>query len=221
MGDTRRWYGRGSRPRMTSKRIFDITLGSIGLVLASPLMLASGLIVRATMGRPVLFRQERLGYLGRPFVLLKFRTLRDLRDEHGIALPDDQRLPRVGRLLRRTSLDELPELVNVLRGEMSLVGPRPLLPEYRTRYTNEQWRRHEMPPGITGAVPAYGRNALPWPEKLELDVWYVDNWSRWLDLRLLVLTVWKAIVGSGVNAQGHVTMPPFEGSRHETEGEKA
>jgi len=221
MGDTRRWYGRGSRPRMTSKRVFDITLGSIGLVLASPLMLVSGLIVRATMGRPVVFRQPRLGYLGRPFVLLKLRTLRDHRDEHGVPLPDDQRLPAVGRLLRRTSLDELPELVNVLRGDMSLVGPRPLLPEYRTRYTNEQWRRHDMPPGIAGPVPAYGRNALPWPEKLALDVWYVDNWSAWLDLRLLVLTVWKAIVGSGVNAQGHVTMPPFEGSMQEAEGEKA
>jgi lipopolysaccharide/colanic/teichoic acid biosynthesis glycosyltransferase len=205
---------------MTSKRVLDAALASIGLVVSSPLVLLCALIVRTTMGRPVLFRQERLGYLGQPFILLKFRTLRDARDEQGTPLPDAERLPRVGRVLRRTSLDELPELVNVLRGEMSLVGPRPLLPEYRAGYTKEQWRRHDVPPGIAGPVPAYGRNALSWPEKLTLDVWYVDNRSAGLDLKLLILTVWNAVVGQGVSAPGHATMPPFEGSTRRTEGEQ-
>jgi sugar transferase EpsL len=211
MEDTSRWYGRGAIPHMRIKRAIDVGLSAAGLVLASPFLLISGLIVRAGIGGPVLFRQERLGYLGRPFVLVKFRTLRDVRDASGHLLPDEYRMTRAGRWLRRTSLDELPELVNVLRGEMSLVGPRPLLPEYRSRYSQLQWRRHEMPPGIAGPVPAYGRNALTWPDKFALDIWYVDNWSLSLDLKLLRRTIWKAIVGGGVSAHGHATMPPFDG----------
>ena len=194
------------------KRAFDIVVSAFLLFLFSPLFLVISLLIRLTMGSPVFFRQERLGYQGRPFVLYKFRTMNDERDEQGNLLPDEQRLTRLGRFLRSTTLDELPELINVLKGEMSLVGPRPLLVDYRDLYTPEQWRRHEMPPGMAGPVLADGRNLLDWEEKFRRDVWYVDNWSLWLDFKILALTAWKVITREGVSAEGHVTMPKFTGT---------
>ena len=151
-----------------------------------PILLVTALIIRITMGSPVLFRQMRPGLQGKPFVMYKFRTMLDLRDEDGNVLPDEQRLTGVGRFLRSTSIDELPELINVLKGEMSLVGPRPLLMEYLDRYTPEQARRHNVKPGITGWAQVNGRNAISWEDKFKLDVWYVDNWSLWLDIKILI-----------------------------------
>jgi lipopolysaccharide/colanic/teichoic acid biosynthesis glycosyltransferase len=195
------------------KRAFDIVVSLTALTLLSPLMALIALAIRLSMGTPVLFRQPRLGYQGRPFVLYKFRTMNDNRDEQGNLLPDEQRLTRLGRFLRSLTLDELPELFNVLRGEMSLVGPRPLLVDYRDLYTPEQWRRHEMPPGMAGPVLADGRNALDWEEKFKRDVWYVDHWSLWLDFKILARTAWKVLKREGVSAEGHVTMPKFTGSK--------
>jgi carbamoyl-phosphate synthase large subunit len=192
------------------KRGLDLAVASVTLVVLSPVWLLIGCVVLATMGRPILFRQTRLGYEGRPFVLYKFRTMTDARDESGDLLPDAERLTRLGRLLRHTTLDSLPELFNVLRGDLSIVGPRPLLPEYRDRYTPEQWRRHEVRPGMAGPVLAEGRNALPWDEKFRWDVWYVDNWSLRLDMKIFAQGVWKALKGEGVHAPGHATMPRFE-----------
>ena len=193
------------------KRAFDITVSLTVLTLLSPLMALIALAIHFTMGPPLFFSQPRLGYQGRPFTVLKFRTMTDERDEQSNLLPDEQRLTRVGRFLRSTTLDELPELINVLRGEMSLVGPRPLLVEYGDLYTPEQWRRHEMPPGMAGPVLSSGRNILSWEEKFALDVWYVDNWSLWLDLRILAQTALKVLKREGVSAEGHATMPRFEG----------
>ena len=206
------WTQRASHRARIVKRGFDIVLSLLGLATSAPLLLLISLAVGRVMGRPVVFRQERLGYLGLPFSLWKFRTMLDARDGQGNLLPDERRLTSLGRFLRRSSLDEVPELINVLRGDMSMVGPRPLLPEYRDRYTAEQWRRHEMPPGIAGPVQAYGRNTLDWEQKLALDVWYVDNWSPWVDFKLLMLSLRAALTGRGVSADGHATMPPFEGS---------
>lgn len=186
-----------------------------GLVLAVPLALAIGLAVRLAMGRPVLFRQLRPGLGGEPFELLKFRTMRDARRADGTELPDAERLTRLGRLLRRISLDELPELVHVLRGEMSLVGPRPLLMEYLDRYTAEQARRHQVRPGITGWAQVHGRNALAWEERFRLDVEYVERLSLGLDLRILARTAGQVVAqvftGTGVSAAGHATSPKFRG----------
>ena len=176
-----------------AKRILDITLTALALPLLAPLMGAIALAIYVTMGRPITFRQERPGLHGRPFILLKFRTMTDARDAAGNLLPDGERLLPLGRFLRSTSLDELPELLNVLRGEMSLVGPRPLLMRYLDRYTPAQARRHEVKPGITGWAQVNGRNALTWEERFALDVWYVDHWSLGLDLRILVLTAWKVL----------------------------
>jgi len=197
--------------RTIVKRLFDFFLAGIGLVILSPVMILVALLVWVNMGRPVLFRQLRPGLHGRLFVLYKFRTMKDLRDERGNLLPDEQRLTRLGRFLRSTSLDELPELLNVLKGDMSLVGPRPLLPQYLDRYTPEQARRHEVKPGITGWAQVNGRNAITWEEKFALDVWYVDNWSLWLDLKILVLTLVKVLRREGISAEGEATMPEFMG----------
>lgn len=195
-----------------SKRLFDLVV----LVLTAPLWLtalgAASLSVWLALGRPIFFRQQRPGRHGRIFELLKFRTMTDACDDQGKLLPDAQRLTPFGRWLRSTSLDELPELVNVLKGEMSLVGPRPLLVQYLPRYTPEQARRHEVPPGLTGWAQVNGRNALGWDEKFRLDVWYVDHRSMWLDLRILVLTAWKVLRRDGINAAGEATMPEFMGS---------
>ncbi len=165
------------------------------------------------MGRPIFFKQARPGLYGKPFVLYKFRTMLDLRDQTGKMLPDERRLTSFGRWLRSTSLDELPVLFNVLKGDMSLVGPRPLLMEYLDRYTTEQARRHEVKPGITGWAQINGRNAISWEEKFALDVWYVDNWSLLLDFRIIFLTILKVLKHEGISADGHVTMPEFKGSR--------
>ena len=194
------------------KRSFDLLLTVPGLVLLIPLLLVVAFMISKRLGRPVIFQQVRPGRDGRPFRMYKFRTMLDLRDKDGRSLPDDQRLTPFGRFLRSTSLDELPELWNVLKGEMSLVGPRPLLMEYLDRYTPEQARRHDVPPGITGWAQISGRNALSWEEKFMLDVWYVDNWSLWLDIKILWLTVLKVVRREGVSAAGHETMPVFMGS---------
>lgn len=195
-----------------SKRGLDLCLAVPGLILLSPLLLILALLVRIFLGAPVLFRQTRPGYLGKPFTLLKFRTMNEARDEQGNLLPDEQRLTRLGRFLRATSLDELPELINVVRGEMSLVGPRPLLMQYLERYTEEQARRHHVLPGITGWAQIHGRNALSWEEKFQLDVWYVDHWSLGLDLKILLQTVWKVLRREGISQEGYATAPEFLGS---------
>jgi sugar transferase EpsL len=200
------------RRRLWVKRALDVVVATMCLLLLAPVLLIIAMLVAVTTGTPVLFRQTRLGKDGRPFRLLKFRTMSNERDAHGDLLPDAQRLTRSGRFLRQWSLDELPELLNVLRGEMSMVGPRPLLPEYWEIYTPRQRRRHELRPGMAGPVPAHGRNSLSWDEKFELDVWYVDNWSLRLDVKTFALTLWKALAREGISAQGHATMPRFEGS---------
>jgi len=193
------------------KRLLDILGAGAGLVLLSPVLLTISLMIRRRMGRPVFFRQTRPGLHGRPFSMIKFRTMRDAVDAAGRPLPDAERLTGLGRFLRATSLDELPELWNVLRGEMSLVGPRPLLMEYLPLYTPFQARRHEVRPGITGWAQVNGRNAISWDEKFALDVWYVDNRSLWLDLRILWLTVLKVVRRDGISAAGEATMPRFTG----------
>ncbi len=190
----------------------DVTGASAALIGLAPLMVVIAAAVRVLLGRPVLFRQRRPGIAGMPFDMFKFRTMTNETDKHGKLLPDTDRLTRFGRFLRSTSLDELPELLNVLRGEMSLVGPRPLLLEYLDRYTPEQARRHEVKPGITGWAQINGRNAISWEEKFKLDVWYVDNWSIGLDIRILLWTVWKVLRREQVSAASHATMPKFEGS---------
>jgi sugar transferase EpsL len=193
------------------KRVVDIVGASVGIILLAPVMLAVALLVLLTMGRPVLFRQQRPGLRGKPFTLYKFRTMRDARTASGELLPDELRLTTFGKWLRSTSLDELPELFNVLKGEMSLVGPRPLLMEYLPRYSPEQARRHEVKPGITGWAQVNGRNALSWEEKFRLDVWYVDRWNLWLDMKILLLTIWKVLKREGISAEGSATMPVFTG----------
>ncbi len=195
------------------KRLFDLLASAIGLlVLAVPLALLAWQVKRK-LGSPVLFTQVRPGLHGKPFRMVKFRTMTDARDASGALLPDAQRLTPFGRFLRASSLDELPELWNVLRGEMSLVGPRPLLMEYLPLYSPEQARRHEVRPGITGWAQVNGRNAISWADKFALDVWYVDHRSLWLDMRILWLTVRKVLVRDGISAAGEATMPRFEGDK--------
>lgn len=194
------------------KRIFDILLLFVTLPITVPLLIVLFLLVRVKMGRRSFFLQTRPGLHSVPFVMYKFRTMTDARDNHGNLLPDEQRLTRFGKFLRSSSLDELPELINVLKGEMSLVGPRPLLMEYLPFYTPEQARRHEVRPGITGWVQVNGRNAISWEEKFKLDVWYVDNQSFWLDLNILWMTVVKVFKREGINQEGQATMEAFKGS---------
>jgi sugar transferase EpsL len=195
-----------------SKRIFDLITASTCLVIFTPVMAIVAVLVRIVHGKPVLFRQNRPGYQSSLFTVYKFRTMNNARDKQGNLLLDEQRLTRLGRFLRSSSLDELPELFNVLRGEMSLVGPRPLFKHYLERYSPEQARRHEVLPGITGWAQVNGRNALDWEEKFRLDVWYVDNWSFWLDLKILLLTLWKVIKREGISQPGHATAEEFMGS---------
>lgn len=195
------------------KRLFDVCVAlSLLVALALPLLLLAW-AVRRKLGRPVLFRQLRPGLQGRPFMMVKFRTMSDARGADGELLPDAQRLTAFGRFLRSSSLDELPELWNVLRGEMSLVGPRPLLMEYLPLYSSEQARRHEVRPGITGWAQVNGRNAVSWDERFRLDVWYVDHRSLWLDLKILWLTTRKVVVREGISAQGEATMARFTGNK--------
>jgi sugar transferase EpsL len=196
----------------TLKRTLDVSVAAAGLVVLSPFLALLALAIWRTMGSPVLFLQLRPGHHGRAFTLKKFRTMTDARDSRGNLLPDAQRLTRLGRFLRRTSLDELPELWNVLRGEMSLVGPRPLLMQYLDRYTPDQARRHHVKPGITGWAQINGRNALAWEQKFALDLWYVDHCSLGLDLRILARTFWQVMTYRGISQQGHATMSEFRGS---------
>lgn len=197
----------------TAKRILDIILGGLAFFLASPLIIMGMAMVRLFMGSPVLFRQERAGRRGRIFRLYKLRTMNHKRDATGRLLPDAQRLAPVGSFLRRTSLDELLSLFNVLKGDMSLVGPRPLLPVYVGRYSPEEARRLEVKPGITGWAQINGRNAISWEQRFILDVWYVDRQSISLDLRIMARTIWLVLTGRGISASGHETMPEFTGKK--------
>lgn len=197
------------------KRTFDFLLSAIFLLLFFPIILFIAWKIRKNLGSPVLFRQTRPGLNGQPFEMVKFRTMKDALDANGNPLPDSERMTPFGDKLRNSSLDELPELWNVLKGEMSLVGPRPLLMQYLPLYSKEQARRHEVRPGVTGWAQINGRNAISWEEKFKLDVWYVDNRSFWLDLRVLLLTVKKVIFKEDISAEGEVTMPPFKGNKYE------
>jgi len=192
------------------KLLFDIIVSLTLIILLVPLILFIALLIWVTMGRPILFRQRRVGYQGQVFTIYKFRTMTEERDENGNLLPDEQRLTRFGRFLRETSLDELPELFNVLKGDMSLVGPRPLLVEYLPYYTPEERKRHNMRPGITGWAQVNGRNAITWDQKLALDVWYVDNWSLWLDFKIILMTIIKVIKREGISTNGYATAPRLD-----------
>lgn len=195
------------------KRLFDLTATVLGLALIWPLILLLVILVRRKLGAPVFFRQQRPGLQGKPFMMYKFRTMTDAKDDAGNLLPDADRLVPFGRFLRSSSLDELPELINVLKGDMSLVGPRPLLMEYLPRYSPEQARRHELRPGITGWAQVNGRNAISWEDKFKLDVWYVDNQSIWLDLKILWMTFEKVFKREGISQEGQATMEKFMGSK--------
>ena len=194
------------------KRLLDLSLSFLVLIFLSAIFVLITLLIRLKLGAPVLFRQQRPGLKGKPYTIYKFRTMADKRDLQGDLLPDAERLTSFGCFLRSTSLDELPELFNVLKGEMSLVGPRPLLTQYLDRYTPEQMRRHEVKPGITGWAQVNGRNALTWEDKFKLDVWYVDHQSFWLDLKIIALTIWKIIKREGINQPGQATAEEFKGA---------
>jgi sugar transferase EpsL len=196
---------------MIVKRILDIIASVLGLIVLSPLLVVLSILVRIFLGTPVIFRQQRPGLHGEPFELYKFRTMIDRRDTMGEQLPDGERLTRLGEFLRSTSFDELPELLNVIKGDMSLVGPRPLLMQYLSRYSQEQARRHEVKPGITGWAQVNGRNAISWEEKFKFDVWYVDKRTFWLDLKILWLTLVKVVKREGINQEGRATMEEFKG----------
>jgi sugar transferase EpsL len=198
--------------RFAVKRALDVLVAAAMLLAGLPLLGAIAAMILVTQGPPVLFSQERAGRHGRPFRILKFRTMRDATDSSGNSLPDELRLTRVGSLLRRTSLDELPQLWNVLRGDLSLVGPRPLLMRYLPRYDATQARRHDVLPGITGWAQVNGRNAISWDQKFALDVWYVDHWSLGLDVKILGMTVASVFRRAGISSEGHATMPEFMGS---------
>ncbi|MFG7340784.1 MULTISPECIES: sugar transferase [Stutzerimonas] len=206
-----------SKPEVRSlpaaKRLFDILASAFGLLLLSPIIVIVAWLIRRKLGSPVLFRQVRPGLHGKPFEMIKFRTMRDAVDAHGNPLPDSERMTPFGSFLRSTSLDELPELWNVLKGDMSLVGPRPLLMEYLPLYSPEQYRRHEVRPGVTGWAQVNGRNALSWEDKFWLDVWYVDNRSFWLDLKVIFMTIKKVVVRDGISGEGEATMSKFTGNR--------
>ena len=194
------------------KRFLDIILSLSILLLFLPLLLIVGIMVKVKLGSPIIFIQERPGFLAKPFLLMKFRSMKYALNNNGELLPDDKRLTRFGRFIRASSLDELPEIINVLKGDMSLVGPRPLLMEYLDLYTPEQARRHEMRPGITGWAQVNGRNSLSWKEKFNLDIWYVDNQSFLLDMKILLLTVFTMFKREGINQEGHATAEKFKGS---------
>lgn len=194
------------------KRTLDLAIALPAIILLAPFLILIAVMIRISMGSPVLFRQLRPGLNGKPFTIHKFRTMRGLRGKSGQPLPDGQRLTRLGRFLRSTSLDELPELINVIKGHMSIVGPRPLLMQYLDRYTPEQARRHAVKPGLTGWAQVNGRNAVAWEEKFKLDVWYVDNRSVWLDLKIIGLTMWKVLRREGISGAGEATMSEFKPS---------
>lgn len=193
------------------KRVLEFIIALIGLILASPILLVVAILVKTKLGSPILFRQQRVGLNGEIFEMVKFRTMKDATDSEGNPLPDEERLTQFGQLLRKTSLDELPELWNVLKGEMSLVGPRPLLVEYLPLYSKEQMKRHHVRPGITGYAQVNGRNNISWTKKFELDVYYVENFSLWLDVKILFQTVAKVLGQADINQEGNVTMEKFNG----------
>jgi lipopolysaccharide/colanic/teichoic acid biosynthesis glycosyltransferase len=195
-----------------AKTTLDRAAAAVGLVVISPLLVTVAAVIRMRLGSPVFFRQQRPGLHGRPFELVKFRTMRDGDGPDGRPLPDAERLTSLGRFLRATSLDELPQLWNVLNGDMSLVGPRPLLMQYLPRYSSDQARRHDVLPGITGWAQVNGRNAISWEQKFALDVWYVDHWSLALDAKILLMTIARVLARSGVSQRGHATMPEFMGT---------
>lgn len=194
------------------KRLFDIICSVCGLLILSPVILIVAWMIRRKLGSPVLFKQERPGLHGKSFLMIKFRTMRDAVDSNGRPLPDSERMTPFGRFLRSSSLDELPELWNVLKGDMSLVGPRPLLMQYLPLYSDEQRRRHEVKPGVTGWAQINGRNSLSWDEKFKLDVWYVDNHTLWLDIKILFLTIKKVLIKEGISQENNATMEAFTGS---------
>lgn len=196
------------------KRLFDIIASTLALILLSPVIAITAYFIHKKLGSPVLFRQVRPGLKGKPFEMIKFRTMKDAVDKHGQSLPDSERLTPFGMKLRSTSLDELPGLWNVLKGDMSLVGPRPLLMQYLPLYNQEQNRRHDVRPGVTGWAQINGRNAIGWNEKFKFDVWYVDNQSLWLDIKILLLTIKKVFIKEGISANDHVTIEPFKGNTH-------
>ncbi|OHU90673.1 MULTISPECIES: sugar transferase [Pseudoalteromonas] len=198
------------------KRLFDVTVSLTAILLLSPLILFVSIKVMTKLGRPILFTQKRPGLNGEVFNMMKFRTMLDTKDEHGNLLPDELRMTKFGTFLRSTSLDELPGLFNVLKGDMSLVGPRPLLVQYLPLYNDEQARRHDVRPGITGWAQVNGRNAIGWEEKFKLDVWYVDNQSFFLDIKILFLTLKKVFIREGISSEGHVTIEPFKGNQNDS-----
>jgi len=200
---------------MTQKRIYDLLFTIIVVIICLPLFILVACMVQIFLGSPILFRQIRPGLYGKPFCILKFRTMKHAYSSEGLLLPDAHRLTSLGRFIRSISLDELPELFNVLKGDMSLVGPRPLLMEYLDRYTPQQARRHEVKPGITGWAQVNGRNAITWEEKFKLDVWYVDHQSFWLDMKIIFMTIWKILKRDGINQPGQATMEKFRGYSNE------
>lgn len=202
------------------KRLFDFSAALIALLLLLPVLLILALIVRLKLGSPVIFKQQRPGLHGKPFFMYKFRTMTDEKDSEGNLLPDDQRLPHFGELLRSTSLDELPEFLCVLKGDLSIVGPRPLMMKYLPRYTSQQARRHEVRPGITGWAQVNGRNNASWEEKFEFDVWYVDNWNLWLDFKILLKTVAQVVLRKDINQDGQATAEEFMPAEQQSQTEK-
>ena len=194
------------------KRAIDIMCSGIGLIVLSPILVIAAILIRKNLGSPIFFTQDRIGKDGKVFKMIKFRTMLDATDKYGNQLPDEERLTSFGKLLRSTSIDELPELVNVFLGDMSLVGPRPLLVEYKDLYSTEQWRRHEVRPGITGWAQVNGRNSISWAERFKLDVEYIDNYNLILDIKILFMTVLKVIKKDGISQDGHVTMEKFNGN---------
>ncbi|TYK65322.1 sugar transferase [Colwellia echini] len=197
------------------KRVFDLIVSLLALIILLPVIIITAILVRVKLGSPILFTQDRPGLHGNVFKMMKFRTMLDSVDKNGVQLPDEQRMTPFGGFLRSASLDELPGLFNVIKGDMSLVGPRPLLVQYLPLYNEEQSRRHNVRPGITGWAQVNGRNAISWEDKFSFDVWYVDNQSFWLDIKILLLTVKKVFVREGISADGHVTIEPFKGTPSE------
>ncbi|VYU27001.1 sugar transferase [Clostridium paraputrificum] len=197
--------------RFLIKRVFDIIVSTCGLMLLSPIIFICSILIKINLGSPIFFTQERIGKDNKKFKMIKFRSMKDGVDKHGNLLPDEVRLTKFGKILRSTSLDELPELINVVRGEMSLIGPRPLLLEYLPLYNESQIKRHDVLPGLTGWAQINGRNSLSWSEKFDLDVWYVDNWSLGLDIKIFFLTIYKVLKREGISQDGQVTMEKFNG----------
>lgn len=196
-----------------SKRLFDLLIALLGLIILSPFIVLIAILVRIFLGTPIFFRQTRPGYKGMSFTVYKFRTMTEVRDAQGNLLSDDNRLTPFGKFLRSSSLDELPELFNILRGDMSLVGPRPLLMEYLPLYSPEQMRRHDVHPGLTGWAQVNGRNTLDWQTRFALDVWYVDHWSFWLDIKIIFMSLWKVIQREGISQPGQATTEYFKGNK--------